>query len=155
MKKISVIFILSIIIIFTSCISYKDVEYKGIENFALGNPFKDNMPIHLDIIIDNPNNYNIKIKKAEFEIYMNTTKLGKSTLDRPITLEKNKTKSYPITIITSSKEIGKSLLSSLGLLIGKKVKIKVKGNLIAKVFGIRKKIDFNFNEAINASQFLR
>jgi len=155
MKKISIIIILSISVILSSCISYKDVEYKGIENFAIGNPLKEKMPIHLDIIINNPNNYNIKIKKAEFEIYINATKMGKSTLDRPITIEKNKTKSYPITIITSSKEIGKSLLSSFSLLMGKKMKLKIKGNLIAKAFGIRKKIKFNLDESINASQLLR
>ena len=155
MKKISIIIILSISVILSSCISYKDVEYQGIENFAIGNPLKEKMPIHLDITINNPNNYNIKIKKAEFEIYINSTKMGESTLYRPITIEKNKTKSYPITIITSSKEIGKSLLSSVSFLMGSKIKLKIKGNLIAKVFGIRKKIDFDLDEAISASQFLR
>ena len=139
---------------FYGCITYQEIEFKGIESFMIGNPLEKEIPIYLDVRINNPNTYNININKAIFDVYIKNTHLGKSTITKRVVLEKGSDQTYPIIFNTTRKAIGNSFLSSLGMILGRNVNIRIKGVVFVKALGIRKKFDLDVKEAVNISEML-
>ena len=104
--------------LFNSCITYKDVEFKGINDVNIGKINKHVIPIELNVKIYNPNNYNIKITKANLDVYIEGKHLGNSKAQDNIMIKKNVENDYSIVLETSKSNIGKSIFSSLSMLFG-------------------------------------
>ena len=151
--KSYVVFI-GLCVLFSSCIVYQEVEYKGIENISFGKIKDSTIPIHLDVRVFNPNKYNIKIIKSFFDLYLNGKQLGKSSSSKDIIIVKNKEDIYRILIELKSSEVTKSLFSSLGFIFGQQVSFEIKGKIVAKALGIKKKFNINEKQKISASDFL-
>ena len=75
--KYSTLFLV-LCLLLPSCITYKEVEFKGVENVGVGKIKNNTIPISLGVRISNPNNFNIKIKKSYFDVYLEGQHLGKS-----------------------------------------------------------------------------
>ena len=151
MKYFSIILIC---LVLNACSSFKEVEFKGVENVSFGQQVDSEIPLIFDVRINNPNQFNILLKKGVVDVFFNNQFLGKSTLSNKITIEKNKETVYPIVINTSFSNLSKAALSSLGVLLGNKLILKIDGKIVVKAFIIRKKIDVNFTEEINPSTLL-
>jgi LEA14-like dessication related protein len=141
-------------LLLNACSSFKEVEFKGVENVSFGKQEDSQIPLIFDVRINNPNQFNILLKKGVVDVFLNNQFLGKSTLSNKITIEKNKETVYPIVINTSFSNLSKAALSSLGALLGKKLILKIDGKIIVKALIIRKKIDINFTEEISPSTLL-
>lgn len=102
--------------------------------------------IEVTVEVDNPNNYNIWLKKANFDIYMGKEKVGKVKSIGVVTLKKNKRDNYTIkgeaTLDPSSSIMG-MILNGGG---GKRV--TVKGTIKGGVFIIGKKFDVEFDDKL-------
>lgn len=146
--------IILICLVLNACSSFKEVEFKGIEKVRFGKQNQNQIPIIFDVSINNPNQFNIQLKKGTVDVYLNDQFLGKSTLSNKIVIEKNKETVYPIAINTSFSNLSKAALSSLGILLGKKLILKIDGKIVAKALVIRKKININFIEEISPSILL-
>ena len=146
--------IIVIFLLLNACSSFKEVEFKGVENVSFGQQEDSQIPLIFDVRINNPNQFNILLKKGVVDVFFNNQFLGKSTLSNKITIEKNKETVYPIVINTSFSNLSKAALSSLGALLGKKLILKIDGKIIVKALIIRKKIDVNFTEEISPSTLL-
>tara|TARA_B110000438_G_C15217515_1_gene395816 strand:- start:14 stop:475 length:462 start_codon:yes stop_codon:yes gene_type:complete len=146
--------IIFIFLLLNACSSFKEVEFKGVENVSFGQKEDSEIPLIFDVRINNPNQFNILLKKGVVDVFLNNQFLGKSTLSHKITIEKNKETVYPIVINTSFSNLSKAALSSLGVLLGKKLILKIDGKIVVKALIIRKKIDVNFTEEINPSTLL-
>ena len=146
--------IIVIFLFLNACSSFKEVEFKGVENVSFGQQEDSQIPLIFDVRINNPNQFNILLKKGVVDVFLNNQFLGKSTLSNKITIEKNKETVYPIVINTSFSNLSKAALSSLGALLGKKLILKIDGKIIVKALIIRKKIDVNFTEEISPSTLL-
>lgn len=138
-------------VLFTSCFDYEDVDFKGVENFGLEEKSADNIVIRLDLRVKNPNNYNIKIKKSTLDIFVNGKKAGKTKMKNDIVLKKNEEGVYPIYLVTNGKELMSSTMGSLGSLLSGSMKVRIKGNVKAKVYGIGKKFPIDVEEPVNLS----
>ena len=151
--KLYIIFI-GLCVLFSSCIVYQEVEYKGIENISFGKIKDSQIPIYLDVKVFNPNKYNIKIKKTVFDFYLNGKHLGESSSSKDIVILKNKEDIYSILIEIKSYEVSKSIFSSLGFIFGKPVSFEIKGAIVAIALGIKKRFNINEKQQISASDFL-
>ncbi len=151
--KLYVLFI-GVCVLFSSCNVYQEVEYKGVENISFGKIKDGTIPIYLEVRVFNPNKYNIKIKKSFFDLYLNGKHLGKSSSSKDILIKKNKEDTYSILLKLKSSEITKSLFSSLGFLFGQQLSFEIKGEIVAKALGIKKKFNIDENQKISASDFL-
>ena len=141
------------IFLFTSCFEYEDVEFLGIDDYTIDKVNTEEVNITLKMKVKNPNNYNIKIKKSSFDIFLNGKELGKTKMKDDIKLAKNSTDVYEVVFESSLKELSKGIFSSLGMLLGGTSKLRIKGEVKAKAFGIGKKFDVDFTEDIKASDF--
>lgn len=147
------ILLLLLAISFSSCIEYDDVEFLGVENYSFDKVSTDIINIRIDMKVMNPNTYNIKIKKSAFDIFVNDKALGKAHMTDDIKLTKKSTEVHSVVFKTSLKDLSKSLMGSLGVLFGGKVKVKFKGRVKAKAFGVGKKFDVDFEEAMSMKDF--
>ncbi len=148
------ILIASCFLFFTSCITYKEVEFKGINDVSIGDIKSQKTPIQLDVKVHNPNNYNIKITKVNLDLYIEGKHFGKTRSSKKVVIKKNQELDYVIVLETSKSEIGKSLFSSLAILLGKKLTLEIKGTVVAKAYGIKKKFPVNEKHILNPSDFM-
>lgn len=138
---------------FTSCIDYKDVEFLGITDYSLTKLDSDEVKISLKMKIKNPNNYTIKVKKSDFDLFLNGKELGKTIMLNDIKLEKNRSQIHDVVFESNLKDISSGIFSSLGILLGGKSTLRIKGELKARAFGIGKKFKVDFSQDIKASDF--
>ena len=133
----------------TSCFDYEDVEFKGVQNFGLDNRSEGNITVRIDLKVNNPNNYNIKIKRSSLDIFVNGARVGKTKMKNNIVLKKNLQDVYPLYLTLSEKELKGSALSSIGSFLKGSMKLRLKGDIKAKVYGVGKKFPIDIEEPIN------
>lgn len=136
------------------CFDYEEVEFKGVKDVSLLDRTEDKLRIQVDVLVDNPNNFNIKVKKSTLDIYLNGKYVGKTTLDSKIVVKKNTEDVYPVVLNANTKEVMKAAMGSLGGLLKGKVTIGLKGKVKGSVYGISKSVDVDMEEEINLKDFL-
>ena len=146
--KIGLITLFSIFFL-TSCFDYEDVEFKGVQNFGLEGRLGGNITVRIDLNVNNPNNYNIKIKKSSLDVFVNGSKVGKTKMKNNIVLKKNQQDVYPLYLTFSEKELKGSALSSIGSLLTGSMKVRIKGDIKAKVYGVGKKFPIDVEEPVS------
>ncbi len=137
------------IITLSGCFEYEDVDFKGVQNFSLADRTKENVLIRLDLKVDNPNTYNITIKPTTLDVFINGKHAGKTKMKDKIVLKKNTTGVYPLYLQAKTQEIMGAMTGSLGSLFSGKVKVGVKGDVKAKVYGVGKKFYLNEEETVS------
>jgi LEA14-like dessication related protein len=146
--RIGLITLFSVVFL-TSCFDYEDVDFKGVQNIGLEDRSGGIITLRMDIKVNNPNSYNIKIKKSSLDVFVNGSKVGKTKMKNNIVLKKNHQDVYPLYLTLSEKELKSSALSSIGSLLTGKMKVRVKGEIKAKVYGIGKKVPIDLEESVN------
>ena len=146
--RIGIITLFSIVFL-TSCFDYEDVEFKGVQNIGLEGRSGGNITVRIDMKVNNPNNYNIKIKKSSLDVFVNGSKIGKTKIKNNIVLKKNHQEVYPLFLTLSEKELKGSVLSSIGSLLRGSMKVRIKGNIKAKVYGFGKKFPIDVEQPVN------
>lgn len=133
----------------TSCFDYKDVDFKGVQNIGLADRSGGTITVRIDMKVNNPNSYNIKINKSSLDVFVNGSKVGKTKMNNNVVLKKNHQDVYPLYLTLSEKELKRSALTSIGSLLTGKMKVRIKGDIKAKVYGIGKKFPIDVEEPVN------
>lgn len=138
--------VILIAIVFSSCFSYKDLEYRSFEGINVEKLDGDDVHIGLSVKVFNPNSYTIKIKSADLEASFNGNDLGDVTLVNTVSIAPNQESLQKVVCKVS----GKKILSMLPLafLTGSS-KLTLTGNLKVKVFLFSKKFPVSVSEDIN------
>ena len=147
-KYLTVFLVFSLI----SCVSFKDLECKGFKELSFSktngcNPFCANIDIY------NPNKYNIKLKNGSGEALINSKNIGKIKINNNTVLKGEQTTTIELIIVSSSDQFIKTLFSSIGVMMGKTVKLKIEGKIKAKVYGLGKKISFSEQQDLSLKDF--
>lgn len=102
--------------------------------------------IEVSVEVDNPNDYNIWLKKGNFDILMGNQKMGKIKTIGKVVLKKNKRDDYTI--------VGEATLDPGGALMGMILNggsnkpVTIKGTLKGGVFIIGKRFDVEFTDKL-------
>ena len=102
--------------------------------------------IEVSVEVDNPNNYNIWLKKGEFDIIMGKEKMGKIKTIGKVTLKKNKNETYTIK--------GEATLDPNGRLMemilngGGNKNVTIKGSMKGGVFIYGQRFDIEFDDKL-------
>jgi LEA14-like dessication related protein len=134
-------------LVFTSC-TFHDVEVLGVENFKVEKISTDGLSIGVDVKINNPNKFAIKVKKIELEVYVKNDLLATTHLDKSIKLKPNSTQTYHFTISDKNGSLNKKIIPKLLLngLAGGNFPIKYKGYVKGSFFLFSKKIPIEGKE---------
>jgi LEA14-like dessication related protein len=135
MNKIAC-FALLVILFTASCRRPKELEYRNIEHFSMNKG-----GVSMDIRLYNPNNYKLKLKRADADVFVNGNKLGRMVTNAKITLAKRDTATIPVTLAVDLKN---ALPNIVGLLFNSEVNIKLTGRVKAGRHGVFIAIPINY-----------
>lgn len=154
MKKLKVFpfFILTLIMSLSSCAPVQDLELKELSSFKMVKG-SGGMNFEVGLKVYNPNKMKISVLKYDLDIFVNGMELGKAVSDEKQFLKKKEEKEIKVQVSTS---LMKLLSGGLGMLSGSlgggnDMKVRVKGIVQGKAYGIKKvfkideKLPLNFN----------
>jgi hypothetical protein len=133
MKKIRTLALLAIICILASCKQPLALTYQGVSNFSLKGADVTHPAIGMDLRFYNPNNYVLKLKHADIDVYINGNHLGQMILDTLYDIPRLDTCSIPVVLNVDTRQV---FPNALQLLLSKGVDVKIKGNIKAGRKGI-------------------
>ena len=144
---------LALLFILSSCSKPKPPQYAGFQNFRIEKASVSNSILATDVKLYNPNGYNLQLKSADLEVYMNDKYLGRSVLDSLIVLPSKDTATFPLRMQASAKDI---LSNGAKLLLNPDVKIRVTGNAKAGRSGVFINVPINYEgmQRINLQDLL-
>ncbi len=155
MKLARYCFIVLLVGLISSC-EVKDIQLVEVESVKVLNVNKRNIDGILNIKLENPNAFGVKVKSADFEIWANNAVVGKAKLTDPFKIESNSTQSYPVHLSGDlSNAISGGIGSIVGLLMGKEPTMRIKGKLKASSFLITKTVEIDEQTDIPISSFIR
>lgn len=136
---------------FISC-SYEEIEFKNVNDTRVRDLANEKTAIVLNVRLQNPNGYNIKVVKADLDLFIGGTAAGKAVLTEKIKLRKRAEDDYDVIINVDKKEMLKAIAKSgLNILFSKSVQIKVKGWIKGRVFMFGRKfpVEIKHNVDLN------
>lgn len=151
--KLSIVFSLLALL---SCSAYKEVEMLGVQNYNIDNITKENVDLAITVKVNNPNDYNIKIKKTALDLFIETNKVGKAQMKEDVVLKKNTNAEYTFVVTADYKELSNGVLKAAPTAIFKNnIRIGAKGRVKAKAFGVGKKFDLDLVDTINIKELMK
>jgi LEA14-like dessication related protein len=115
--------------------------YAGVTNFRIKSIGFSKTTAGANIKLYNPNRYNLEIKQADADVYLNKKYFGHALLDTAVVLRKMDTTLVPLSISAKSKDI---LLISADILRNNNVSIKLTGTVKAGRGGIYINVPVNY-----------
>jgi len=137
----------------SSCSKPQPPQYAGFENFRIEKASISNSILATDVKLYNPNGYNLQLKSADLEVYMNDKYFGRSVLDSLITLPSKDTAIFPLRMQASAKDI---LSNGAKLFMNPDVKIRITGNAKAGRSGVFVNVPINYEgmQRINLQELI-
>jgi LEA14-like dessication related protein len=137
----------------SSCSKPKPPQYAGFENFRIEKASVSNTILATDVKLYNPNGYNLQLKSADVQVYLNDKYLGRSILDSLINLPSKDTATFPVRMQASAKDI---LSNGAKLLLNPDVKIRITGNAKAGRSGVFINVPINYEgvQRINLQELI-
>ncbi len=135
------IFFLLALSMLAGCSSPKELVYKDVTNLEMGKLGFGASTLKFDVVYYNPNNFGLKLKKTELDIYINNTFLGHTVQDQQIAIPKKADFAIPITVAVDMKNIYKNLFSAL---FNSEVMVKAVGKVTVGKAGIFKSFPVNY-----------
>jgi|JI7StandDraft_1071085.scaffolds.fasta_scaffold250841_3 LEA14-like dessication related protein len=142
--------LMMLVVLLTSCRSYKDLECTGISGFKLNKVNTEGINADVQIKIKNPNHFGFNIYKSEFKVNFGGVPIGSAKLNKKVRIRGNAEKSYTFTLESDFKGITLTEVMKLLENLAQNSSVKVNGELnVGKVF-YRKKINVMVDEKILA-----
>ena len=133
--------ILLIILTASSCRAPKDFVFQNVEHFSLGKAGLQQTQLSMDVKLYNTNNYRMKLKKADLDVYLNGSHLGKMNVTKKYTVPRMDTFSLPVVI---NVDMNNALPNALALFMNSEVTVKLAGNVKAGRHGVFVHIPVNY-----------
>ena len=112
------------LITFYSCKSFKQPDFRGIENLKLSKIGLSQSTLRLDLVYYNPNKTKLKLKSADGDTFLDGNLLGHFTIDTLINIPALGEFSLPVKLDMNMKKL---LQNSAVLLLKNEITLKVDG----------------------------
>lgn len=140
MKKLHLL-VITALLFACSCSQPKALVYKGIQHFGLKQEGLTTM-VSIDINLYNPNHYNMQLKNADVEVFINNTHVGNAHVDGKFLVPKKETFVLPVLL---NVDLLHALPNAFELLVKKEIDLKLAGTLKAGRHGIYISIPVDYN----------
>lgn len=145
MKKIQLALLLITAVLFSSCV--EEPEFKGFSNFKLDTYDNNVLLFNVDLLVDNPNKFGIKVKKSFLDVYIGDSYLGKGKLTKAIKIKRKRDSIITIPIELALEK--GALFKLMRLATAKKATLRVEGVVRGSAMGIPKRVKVNKTKEIN------
>jgi LEA14-like dessication related protein len=133
--------LLFLMLVIASCRQPKELVYQDVQNFNIKHAGLRNTTLSMDVRLYNPNNYKLKLKKSDIDVYINGSLLGKINIEGGIDISKRDTSALPVMLDV---DLGNALPNMLQLLVNNEVNIKLSGSIKAGRHGLYVKVPVNY-----------
>ena len=139
-----------IICTLSSCRAPKDLEFREFKNLKVENLGFSNANLSLDLVYYNPNNFGLQLTSTDFDIFIDTTRLGHSLQDVQVAIPKRDVFVVPLKVDLDMKNLLKNGITAL---LNKEVKVKVLGKVKVGKAGVYKSFNVNYETTQRFSLF--
>lgn len=153
-NRIWLLLICAPLIFLQGCFDYEDIDFKGVQNISLVEKTEKDLKIKVTVLINNPNKFNIKVKKSTLDLYVNGQLVDKAILEEKVVLKKETEAAYDVFVSANARNIIKAAMGSLGGMLKGNVTIGLKGKVKGSVYGITKSVPVDMEEKVNLKDFL-
>lgn len=119
------ILIMTIWGVVSSCEKAKDLEFVRVAGITFDNLGFSKSVVRLTLAYYNPNNFNLKLKDASFDLFFDDTPVGHSVQDTMIAIPAKDTFYFPVKLEVNMENVVKN---AWGALMNKEVTIRATGN---------------------------
>jgi hypothetical protein len=140
-KMMKYLRLLLIVGIMASCGKVQDPEFKKLDNFGLRKMGLQSATVGFDAVFHNPNNFGVSVKEAAFDIYLDTTYLGRFIQPTDVSVSSNSDFGIPLE---TTVPFQKAMNMGLEKYVGKEVLVKANGNVKVGKAGVYITKDFNY-----------
>lgn len=151
MKMLSLRFFVVLVfgLLLQSCIAYKDVQLKQVDNVKVNNVGKDGISLVVTVTVDNPNWFDINITNTDLDFYLNGVSYGKAILTESVKLKSGGEASYDLPMkVQYGNAIGAGITTLFGLISKKEQTIKVEGTIEARSFLVKRTLPLSLEKNI-------
>lgn len=139
MKKIHLALLLITTVLFFSCI--EEPEFKGFSNFKLDTYDNNVLLFNVDLLVNNPNKFGIKVKKSFLDVYIGDSYVGKGKLTKAIKVKRKQESTITIPIELALEK--GALFKLMRLATAKKTAVRLEGVVRGSAIGIPKRVKVN------------
>lgn len=131
-RRVDVIIVVLLSVLLSSCSFYKAVDIGGVNDVDFKGMVDNKVQLKLNVPIENPNGYKLKIKDMDLDVHINGKYLGKMKNSEVIVVPKksNEVIEFPVEIQV------KNMLGSMGLFYklrnSKSAEMKIEGTIKVK-----------------------
>ena len=107
MSKLTGILIFCVVLMFAGCAKPKGFKFLGFQNPKVNSWGLKESVVGFEVRLFNPNNYQLQIKNASVDVFLNGELLGHSDLDSLIKVPKNDSFAIPLQMtVQTSRAVG-------------------------------------------------
>lgn len=142
-----------IALFFTSCtFTMPEIGKFNIKNVEKGEK-EGEFIVNVGFYVENPNTFNIRLSKADFDVFLEGQKLGKAKNQKKIILKKKTNDEYILSLKTNASDAFSSILGGLMGMLGKGgAMLEIKGSIKAGVFIFSKKFPVEHSEKLSMQE---
>lgn len=149
MKRIFPLLLIALVLL-SGCSLFKAPKFERVHQVQLKDLTPDHTNLNLSIVISNPNWFSITVKSLDVEVMDKTrARLGRIIMTQPLKIEKNAADTVYLEISADTRKVA-SLISHTS----QKVEFIVRPIVVAKVFGITKKVTIEQSQEVNFTKIL-
>jgi LEA14-like dessication related protein len=145
MKKQSFYLLFGLILLsLSSCFRIEDVEIKEIKSVKLLEFTEKGLLVESEIMIANPNSYDIQVVGSEFNVVVNKAAIGEASIVNKLRIPGKSSDFHKVRLRSSPKELASNAIPKLIAITasGKdELDFKVDGFIVGKVWLFKKKVD--------------
>ena len=135
-------FAILLLLLLVSCKSVEDIQFGDEENFKLIGIEDGRLKVELELPVDNPTMYPIKILSVDARTRLNGTYIGKMELADTIKIKAKSNELYIIPINIRLANIFQAAFIMSGMQSGSNVNLELEGTAKAKSLLMKKEADF-------------
>ncbi len=142
---------LPVLFLLPGCFSYKEVvlvEVRSVTTTGFGN---EGAAFTVEAVIDNPNDYRIKAKDPDVDLFLNGQLIGAATLDSALVLEKMSSQAYQVHLHARPNDDKFMTMVLLAALSGKAT-IGAKGTVVGQAGLFRHRFPFELEQEVEFDQ---
>lgn len=149
MKKLFLAIALAVSV---SACSYTNVEFKGINGVSNTSFKSDNLGATVNLSIENPNNFKIKIKPSILDLSVNGIYLGKVELTQKVKLDKKTTNQLDVPVQVHLEKGILMKLMGIAMSGSNGINLNIKGDVKGSVGGFGKKEQLDFTKSVSLKE---
>ncbi len=138
------------ILIFTSCNIYKEVEVKEVRDVRLTEFGSDGLKAEVDVVVENPNSFKLKVTDSDLDVSVNGTNVGKVKLGEKLIIDKSSTNLYTLHFKSDYDDLSPQFLQSLiTLIFVNYAEFSAQGYVKGRALMVSKKVKVDLKEKVN------